>query len=195
MSFNSIDSILSDLSGNKAINFAILKNLVSIFPVFLSSCFITDMIMGLDTDTDIEIIPVEENGNGKITEEEFVALIENEDFLETFNTFYYPDSIVKDARSIDSDQSMLYVILEAVEEFDEVEDYYKNKKVQSIWSRDFIYQKSMAEIQEDFIEGDEDVPISKFTFSSKDRDRVVDILVKDLDTGRTQIMITCWNLQ
>jgi len=168
---------------------------LSILPVFLSSCFITDMIMGSDTAASIEITPVEENGNGKITEEEFVALIENEDFLETFNTFYYPDSIVKDARSVDSDQSILYVILETVEEFDEVEDYYKNKKVQSIWSRDFIYQKSMAKLQEEFIEGDEDVPISKFTFSSKDRDRVVDILVKDLDTGRTQIMITCWNLQ
>jgi hypothetical protein len=168
---------------------------LSIFPVFLSSCFITDMIMGPDAAASIEIKPVEENGNGKITEEEFVALIENEDFLETFNTFYYPDSIVKDARSIDSDQSILYVILETLEEFDEVEDYYKNKKVQSIWSRDFIYQKSMAKLQEEFIEGDEDIPISKFTFSSKDRDRVVDILVKDLDTGRTQIMITCWNLQ
>jgi hypothetical protein len=168
---------------------------LSIFPVFLSSCFITDMITGPDTAASIEITPVEENGNGKITEEEFVALIENEDFLETFNTFYYPDSRVKDARTVDSDQSMLYVILEAVDEFDEVEDYYKNKKVQSIWSRDFIYQKSMAKVEEDFIEGDEDVPVSKFTFSSKDRDRVVDILVKDLDTGRTQIMITCWNLQ
>ena len=168
---------------------------LSIFLVFLSSCFITDMIIGPDTDTSIEIVPVEENGNGKITEEEFVALIDNEDFLETFDTFYYPDSVVKDARSLDSDQSMLYVILEAVEGFDEVEEYYKNKKVQSIWSRDFIYQKSMAKVEEDFIEEDKDVPISKFTFSSKDRDKVVDILVKDLDTGRTQIMITCWNLQ
>ena len=168
---------------------------LSILPVLLSSCFITDMITGPDTATSIEITPVEENGNGKITEEEFVALIENEDFLETFNTFYYPDSRVKDARTVDSDQSMLYVILETADGFDEVEDYYKDKKVQSIWSRDFIYQKSMAKVEEDFIEGDEDVPVSKFTFSSKDRDRVVDILVKDLDTGRTQIMITCWNLQ
>ena len=50
-------------------------------------------------------------------------------------------------------------------------------------------------MEEDFLETEEDVLISKFTFSSKDRDRVVDILVKDLDTGRTQIMITCWNLQ
>jgi hypothetical protein len=153
------------------------------------------MIIGPATDTSIEITQLEETVKGKISEEEFVALIENEDFLETFNTFYYPDSIVKDARTVDSDQNMLYVILEAVEEFDEVEDYYKNKKVQSIWSRDFLYQKSMAKVEEEFIEGDEEVPISKFTFSSKDRDRVVDILVKDLDTGRTQIMITCWNLQ
>ena len=168
---------------------------LGIFPVFLSSCFITDMIIGPATDTSIEITQEEETVKGKISEEEFVALIENEDFLETFNTFYYPDSIVKDARTVDSDQNMLYVILEAVEEFDEVEDYYKNKKVQSIWSRDFLYQKSMAKVEEEFIEGDEEVPISKFTFSSKDRDRVVDILVKDLDTGRTQIMITCWNLQ
>ncbi|GEM_PF-1421312 len=168
---------------------------LSVSPVFLSSCFITDMITGPDTAASIEAAPVEENGNGKISEEEFVALVDNEDFLETFNTFYYPDSIVKDARSVDLDQSMLYVILEAVEEFDEVEEYYKNKKVQSIWSRDFIYQKSMAKVEEDFIEGNEDVPISKFTFSSKDKDRIVDILVKDLDTGRTQIMITCWNLQ
>ena len=168
---------------------------LGILPVFLSSCFITDMITGPDTVANIEITPVEEDGNGKITEEEFVALIENEEFLETFNTFYYPDSRVKDARTVDSDQSMLYVILETVDEFDEVEDYYKNKKVQSIWSRDFIYQKSMAKVEEDFIEGDEDVPVSKFTFSSEGKDRVVDILVKDLDTGRTQIMITCWNLQ
>ncbi len=68
--------------------------------------------MGSDTVASIEITPVEEDGNGKITEEEFVTLIENEDFLETFNTFYYPDSRVKDARTVDSDQSMLYVILE-----------------------------------------------------------------------------------
>jgi hypothetical protein len=169
--------------------------LVSVLPVFLSSCFITDMITGSDPASTVKITPVEENGDGKITEEEFDALIENKDFLETFNTFYYPDSTVKDARSVGPDKSMLYVILEAAGEFDEVEDYYKNKKVQSIWSRDFIYQKSMTTAEEDFIEGDEDVPISKFTFSSKDRDRVVDILVKELDMTRTQIMITCWNLQ
>jgi guanylate kinase len=153
------------------------------------------MIVGPDTGTSVEITRIQENGKGKISEEEFIELIENEEFLETFNTFYYPDSTVKDARTVDSEQSMLYVILETVEKFEEVENYYKNKKVQSIWSRDFIYQKSMAEVEEEFIEEDEDVPISKFTFSSKDRDRVVDILVKDLDTGRTQIMITCWNLQ
>ncbi len=166
-----------------------------ILPLLLSSCFVIDTITGRAADTNTEITPPEEKENGMISDEDFIALIDNEDFLDTFNTFYYPDSIVRDARSVESDQSMLYVILETVEEFGEVEDYYKNKKIQSIWSRDFIYQKSMAEIEEDFIDEDEDVPVSKFTFSSKDRDRVVDILVKDLDTGRTQIMITCWKLQ
>ncbi|MCJ7666645.1 MAG: hypothetical protein MUO59_07920 [Actinobacteria bacterium] len=170
-----------------------------IFPMFLSSCFTADTIVesGADTgeDTGAEITRVEESGNGNITEEEFEALIGNEEFLETFNTFYYPDSKVKDARSVESDQDMIYVILEADEEFDKVENYYRDKKVQSIWSRDFIYRKSIAKVEEDFLETEEDALLSKFTFSSKDRDRVVDILLKDLDAGRTQIMITCWNLQ
>ena len=47
----------------------------------------------------------------------------------------------------------------------------------------------------DFLETEEDAPTAKFTFSSKDRDRVVDVIVKNLDAGRTQIMITCWSLQ
>ena len=181
----------------KKLYFGLATCILMIFPLFLSSCFITDLFMGsgTDTGTGVEITRVVESGSGKITEEEFEALIENEDFLETFDTFYYPDSIVKEARSVESDQDMVYVILEVAEEFDKVEDYYRNKKVQSIWSRDFIYQKSIAKVEEDFLEAEEDVPISKFTFSSKDRDRVVDILVKNLDTGRTQIMITCWNLQ
>ena len=180
----------------KKLFFCLIICILVTFAVFLSSCFITDTILGSGTDTGVEITTVKESGNGKVTEEEFEALIENEDFLDTFNTFYYPDSQVKEAKSLESDQSMLYVILEASEDFDKVEDYYMNKKVQSIWSRDFIYQKSMAKVEEDFLEAEEeDVPISKFTFSSKDRDRVIDILVKDLDTGRTQIMITYWNLQ
>lgn len=179
----------------KKLFIGLLICVLCILPLLLSSCFVIDMITGQAAETNIEITPEEEKENGKISDDEFIALIDNEDFLETFNTFYYPDSTVKDARSVESDQSMLYVILETVEGFAEVEDYYKDKKVQSIWSRDFIYQKSMAEIEEDFIEEDEEVPVSKFTFSSKDRDRVVDILVKDLDTGRTQIMITCWKLQ
>ena len=60
-------------------------------------------------------------------------------------------------------------------------------------NRDYITVS--AKVEEDFLEAEEGVRISRFTFSSKDRDRVVDILVKNLDTGRTQIMITCWNLQ
>ena len=63
-----------------------------ILPVFLSSCFLIDMIVGSTADNNIKITPVEEKENGKISDEEFISLIENEDFLETFNTFYYPTS-------------------------------------------------------------------------------------------------------
>ena len=179
----------------KKLSSGFLICLLVIFPLLLSSCFITDMITGTSTVSGLETTILVESVSGKINEEEFEALIENEEFLETFNTFYYPDSKVKEARSLEADNGMVYVILETPEEFVKVEDYYKNKKIQSIWSRDFIYQKSMAKVEEDFLETEEDILLSKFTFSSKDRDRVVDILVKDLEAGRTQIMITYWNLQ
>ena len=179
----------------KKLSFGLIICILMVFPLLLSSCFITDLIVGSGKGNDVEIASVGENENGKITGKEFESLIENEDFLEIFDTFYYPDSEVKEARSVESDQDMIYVILAAAEKFEKVEDYYRNKKVQSIWSRDFIYQESMAKAEEDFLETEEDVPTAKFTFSSKDRDRVVDVIVKNLDAGRTQIMITCWNLQ
>ena len=97
--------------------------------------------------------------------------------------------------AVQDEQEMIYVILETTEGFDLVEEYYKNKKVQSVWNRDLIYQKSMA-AEEDLAEAEEeDINISKFTYSSKDRDKIVDILLKSLAADRTQIMITYWDLQ
>jgi len=139
--------------------------------------------------------PVEDKSDN-LAEEEFEQLLESENFLETFNTFYYPDASVKQASLLKDEQEMVYVILDTDESFETVEDYYKNKRIQSIWKRDFIYQKNMADIEEDFIEvEDKNIEISKFTFSSSNRDKVVDILIKNLDEGRTQIMITFWDLK
>ena len=176
-------------------NTILLCVLFAAIPLLFSSCIFSGLF-GPGEGSAIKVEKVEERGSGRLTEEEFENLLENEDFLETFDTFYYPDSSVKEARAIMDEQEMIYVILETDEAFDAVEEYYRNKKVQSIWNRDFIYQKSMAELEEEFIgEEEEDILISKFTFSSKDRDKVVDVLVKELAADRTQIMVTFWNLQ
>jgi hypothetical protein len=167
-----------------------------LIPVLTSSCIFSGLF-GTESPSGVKVEKVAGRDSGKLTEEEFEELLENKDFLETFDTFYYPDSRVEEARAISEEQDMVYVILETDDAFDSVERYYRDKKVQSIWNRDFIYQKSMAELEEEeFIEEeDEDILISKFTFSSKDRDRVVDVLVKELSPDRTQIMVTYWDLQ
>jgi len=174
----------------------ILLTIITVMvPVLTSSCIFSG-IFGSGDGSAIRVEKVEGRASGTLTEEEFENLLENEDFLETFDTFYYPGSTVKEAGALLDGQEMIYVILESGEFFNDVEEYYRNKKVQSIWSRDFIYQKSMAQLEEEFIEtGEEDILISKFTFSSKDRDKMVDVLVKELAADRTQIMITFWNLQ
>jgi len=164
-------------------------------PAFTSSCIISGLFSSGDT-SGINIEEVEGRDTGKLTEEEFEELLRNKDFLETFDTFYYPDSRVEEARALMDEQEIIYVILETDEAFTVVEEYYRNKKVQSIWNRDFIYQKSMAKLEEEFTGGqDENILITKYTFSSKDRDRVVDVLVKELSPDRTQIMVTYWDLQ
>lgn len=178
----------------KSISF-LLAGLLLVAVIFMSSCFVSGFL-NTDAGGTVEIEKVEGKGSGKITDEELEQLLNNADFLETFNTFYYPGSRVQEAMAVQDGQEIIYVILETTEGFDIVEEYYKNKKVQSIWNRDFIYQKSMAEIEEDFIEAEEEtIDVSKFTYSSKDRDKIVDILLKELATDRTQIMITSWDLQ
>ncbi len=59
----------------KKLSFGLATCILIIFPLFLSSCFITDLIMGSGSDTGVEISRVGESENGKITEEEFEALI------------------------------------------------------------------------------------------------------------------------
>lgn len=163
--------------------------------LFMSSCFVSGFFGTQDSGI-AKVEKAEDKGSIKITDEELEQLLNNADFLETFDTFYYPGSRVQETMALEDTQGMIYVILETTEGFDIVEEYYKNKKVQSIWNRDFIYQKSMAVVEEDFIGSEEeDIDILKFTYSSKDRDKIVDILLKELDGDRTQIMITCWNLQ
>ncbi|MBN2073386.1 MAG: hypothetical protein JW770_05520 [Actinobacteria bacterium] len=170
-------------------------------PAILCSCFITDLFTGGDAAPDAasgqQLTGESEGHTARLTEEQFNALLENEDFLGTFNAFYYPGSDIKEARVVESEGSMLYVILETSDVYDTVIEHYENKKVQSIWSRDFIFQKSMDEVEEEFTDDADEgnTSVSRYTYSSKDRNKVVDVLLKDLGAERTQIMITYWSLQ
>ncbi len=128
--------------------------------------------------------------------DEFDLLLESEDFMEMFNSFYYPDSEVMDAKFIEENKEMIFLLLEAKDDYFIVEDFYKSKKVQSIWSRDLFFEKSSEVIDEEEADPETvNILISKFTYSSKEKDKIVDVLVKNLEVDRTQIMITYWSLQ
>ena len=47
------------------------------------------------------------------TEDEFEALLESDDFMEMFNSFYYPDSEVIEAKFIEENREMIFLLLEA----------------------------------------------------------------------------------
>ena len=142
-----------------------------------SSCFISDNSQESEITQVSETAEEIDGGAEDVLEEEFNDLLENKDFLEVFNSFYYPDSVVKEAKQVEDDENLLYILLEVMEDSKNVEDYYKDKKVQSIWRRYAIFEER------------------QFTYSSEGKDKVVNVLIKGLEENRTQIMIIYWNLQ
>jgi hypothetical protein len=132
----------------------------------------------------------------ELSEEELNQLLENEGFMKVFNSFCYPDSEIKEVRQMEDDENLLYILSESTNNFEKVRDYYKEKKVQSVWSRSVIYEESTGSIEEEFM-GDEakDIPVYKFTYNSNEKDKVVNVLIKGLEEDRTWIMILYWDLQ
>ena len=97
---------------------------------------------------------------------------------------------------IEGNDNLFYILLETTENSREVEEYYRMKKIQSIWSIAVIYEESSGNIEESFLEEEnENIPIYKFTYNSDDKDKVVNVLIKGLEESRTQIIIIYWNLQ
>ncbi len=128
------------------------------------------------------------------------TLMENEDFLDVLSTFDYKGSTIKEANQVynkeNSDENLFFILLETTEDFKDVENYYKDIKVKSIWKRSEIFEESSKNIEEEFIDSDnKSVQVSKFTYSNLEKDKVVNVLIKGLGEGRTQIMIIYWNLQ
>ena len=105
---------------NKKWTVLLICMMLALIPVFLSSCIFSGLF-GTESSSGVKVEKVAGRDSGKLSEEEFEELLENEDFLETFDTFYYPDSRVEEARAISGEQDMVYVILETDEAFDAVE--------------------------------------------------------------------------
>lgn len=137
-------------------------------PLVTSSCFISDNTQESKITQGTETAEEVSGGSENVSEEEFNDLLENEDFVDVLGSFRgYPGSEVKEAKQVEDDENLLYILLEVMEDFKNVESYYKNKKVQSIWSRAAIFEESSEEVEEEFLESEsENIPIFKFTYSS-----------------------------
>ena len=166
-------------------------------PLVTSSCFNSDNTQESKITQGTETAEKVSGGSENVSEEEFNDLLENEDFVDVLGSFCcYPGSEIKEAKQVEDDENLLYIFLEVMEDSKKVEEYYKNKKVQSIWRRSAIFEESSEKVEEEFLESEsENIPISKFTYSSEEKDKVVNVLIKGLEENRTQIMIIYWNLQ
>jgi hypothetical protein len=179
----------------KRINVIFIIIFIFIITIVSSSCFNPggDQENGITEKTGMEETS---NDSKEISEEKLNDLLEDEGFIDVFNSFYYPDSIIKEANTVESDENLAYILLEVSENFQEVEQYYKDKKVQSIWSRGLIFEENSGEIEEEFLTSeDEDIPTSKFTYYSNEKDKIVNVLITGLEEDRTQIMIIYCTLQ
>lgn len=123
-----------------------------------------------------------------VSPEEFEAaeidrLLEDEDFVQVFNNFYYPDSEIVEASLVDESQNLFFVRFESVDDYDKVEDYYNNKNVQSIWQKSDIYEK------------DEESRTSRFTFYGLEENKIVNLLISDKGQQTVSITVIYWELQ
>ncbi len=181
--------------GIKKIYITFLVVCFLLVPVAVSSCFNFGSIEEDRTAQDAESSEEVNSDSKDVSDEELNDLLGNEGFLEVFNSFYYPDSEIKEASAVEGDENLVYILLETTEGSKEVEEYYKDKKVQSIWSRAEIFEESSEEVEEEFLNSEnENIPTFKFTYSSNEKDKVVNVLIKGLEENRTQIMIIYWNL-
>ncbi len=140
---------------------------------------------------------VETSESAEVSDDELEQLLKNENFLKTFNSFYYPDSKVKQARQIKNNDNLFFILMETDEDFKDTENFYKNKKAQSIWNRSIIFETSDRDIEDDFLSSDDgnNIKSSKFTYYSQEKDKVVNVLIKNLEEDRTEIMVICWELK
>ncbi len=135
-------------------------------------------------------------------QEQYEEMLENKNFIEAYDNFQYPESEFIDAGLIDDNGVLFYMVFDSKDNFVKIDNFYKNKKVQSIWSRVEIFETLNKNLEENFKKENEDIPgqelkdlkFSKYSFSSQDKDRYLNILIKSLPEGNTRIMLVSWDL-
>jgi hypothetical protein len=138
----------------------------------------------------------ENESNTEESPQDFESFLETKGFLDVMNSFYYPDSDIIKVEQEEADGNLFYILLETTDNLEKVKEYYKEKQIQSVWSRAVIYEESATDIEEEFLEEEnENIPTCKFTYNSNDKNKVVNVLIRGLEENRTRIMIISWNLQ
>ncbi len=186
----------------KRITILLLAVGLFLVPFVTVSCFsMNDMQESTENQvtegTEIENAAGSNNSSEEYSEENFNQLLESEGFLEVFNSFYYEGSEIKEVKKVEGSDELLYILLETPECSETVEEFYKSKKIQSIWSRSVIFEESKESVEEEFLgeEENENIPVYKFTYYSNDKDKVVNVLIKGLEENRSRIMILYLELQ
>lgn len=173
---------------------------IAVCPGTLLSCSLFPDLFKGSTSQQYQAIDdeaVETSESTEVSGDEVEQLLKNENFLKTFNSFYYPDSKVKQARQIENNENLFFILMETDEDFETAENFYKSKKAQSIWNRSIIFEISYRDIEDDFLSSDDsnNIKSSKFTYYNQEKDKVVNVLIKNLEEDRTEIMIICWELK
>jgi len=135
-------------------------------------------------------------------QEQYEKMLENEYFIEVYNNFRYLQSEIVDAGLIEDNDTLFYMVFNTSDAFDKIDQFYKNKKVQSVWSRTEIFETVDKKLEENFVEDEEEISgknntefrFSKYSFVSQDKDRYLNVLIKSLSGNNNQIMLISWNL-
>jgi hypothetical protein len=154
------------------------------------------------TATETQGTSVQTSATIKLTqEEEYRQLVEDKNFVSVFNNFEYPGSDIKDAQFVEKDGSMFYIVLETKDSFDKVDNFYKSKKIQSIWSRSEIFETTSQKLEESFLNSDSNASQTtqenkyfKYSFISENKDQLLNILARSYSQELTQVMIIYWKL-
>ncbi len=131
------------------------------------------------------------NGEPSLGEE---AFLESENFIDTFSCFYFPDADIQDFKLLTEDENFFYILLNINDHFNNVESFYRNKKVQYIWNRSEVYESGFNDIEEGFLQDSDLTPTAKFTYYSNDKEKIVNVLINGISDSQTEVMVIYWEL-